>query len=160
MRSYQVFANMSPECAERMLRALSDKSPMIFAQALATASAAMKARPVYLKRQPFPKRAAAVRRALSRVAANPIADEVLAIYFLECQPDLLTEWLDRVGLEHEEGSLKAETPEAPEEAALKSAIGEYLSADDNPDRPVLLQAFAAQAAIEWPVLDAQFEVDR
>ena len=159
MRSYQVFANMSPDCAERMMRGLSDKSPMVFAQALATASAAMKARPVYLKRQPFAKRAAAVRRALSRVTANPMADEILAVYFLECQRDLLTEWLDRVGLEHEDGSLKEETPEAPEESLLKSAIAEYLAADDNPDRPLLLQAFGAQVAIEWPALDAQLEVD-
>ena len=111
MRSYQVFANMSPECAERMMQGLAEKSPGIFAQAVAAASAAMKARPVYLKRQPFARRAAAVRRSLSRVAANPIADEVLAVYFLECQRELLVEWLDRLGLEHEEGSLKIDAPE-------------------------------------------------
>jgi len=82
MRSYQVFAAMSQEDAARFLKTLSDEAPTMFNQALMAASAAMKARPVYLKRQPFDKRAAAVRRALSRVAANPVADEVLAVYFL------------------------------------------------------------------------------
>ena len=39
--------------------------------------------PAFIAKQPFAKQAAAVKRALSRVAANPLADETLALYFLE-----------------------------------------------------------------------------
>ena len=106
MRSYHVFASMSAERAAQMLKPLAQKAPAVFAQAVAVASAALKARPVYLLRQPFAKRAEAVRRALSRVASDPVASEVLAVYFLECRSELLVEWLDTVGLEHEEGTLK------------------------------------------------------
>jgi hypothetical protein len=154
MRSYQVFAGLDPQHAEQMLTRLAEKAPAMFLQALAAASAALKARPIYLQRQPFPKRAQAVRRTLSRVSANAIADEVLAVYFLECRKELLTEWLDQVGVEHKDGTLLADAPAAPAEKKLRAAVEGFRAAGDDPDRDLLLSAFAAQDAIEWPVLDA------
>lgn len=155
MRSYQVFAAMSQDRAVSMMRALAKESPGTFRQAVDAAALSIKARPVYMRRQPFEKRAEAVRRALSRVVANPVADELLAVYFLECRKDLLVAWLDLVGLEHQDGMLEQDAPEAPEEATLLAAIEAFLAADDDPDRELLLRAFAAQHAVEWPALDAR-----
>jgi hypothetical protein len=154
MRSYQVFASMTPEQATAMMRVLAEKVPGMFDQAVAAASAALKARPVYLQRQPFEKRADAVRRALARVAANDVASEILAVYFLECRKELLVEWLDLLGLEHDEGTLKADTPEPPGEARLREACATFRGAGDEADRELLLRAFAAQEAIDWPDLEA------
>ena len=155
MRSYQVFAAMSPERATEIMQVLSDEAPGVYVQAVATASAAMKARPVYLMKQPPEKRANAVRRALSRVAANPVAGEILAVYFLECRKNLLTEWLDLTGLEHDEGTLAEDAPAQPEKKKLEAAADAFISVDDDADRPLLLASFAAQEAIEWPDLDAR-----
>ncbi len=158
MRSYQVFASMSRDHAITMMRALSKASPAMFRQAVDAAALAIKARPVYMRRQPFEKRAEAVRRAMSRVAANPVADELLAVYFLECRKELLVEWLDLVGLAHEDGTLEDDEPAQPQEKALLEAADRYLAADDDADRELLLRAFAAQQVVEWPVLDARLEV--
>jgi hypothetical protein len=157
MRSYQVFSAMSPARAEAVMRGLSDKSPEMFRQALFAASAAMNARPVYLQRQPFEKQAQSIRRALSRVAANAVADEILAVYFLECRKDLLLEWLDELGIEHDDGTLKEDEPASPEKAALDKARAAFLGVDEDDDRDLLLRAFAAQSAIDWPDLDAMLE---
>jgi hypothetical protein len=154
MRSFQIFASLPPERASALLRTLSEKLPVVFAQALGAACIAMRSRPVYLQRQPFEKRAEAIRRALSRVAADPVAAEVLAAYFLECRKPLLVEWLDLVGLEHAEGVLASDAPPAPSDAALRGAVEKFLANDDDPDRPLLLRAFAAQEAIAWSTLDA------
>jgi hypothetical protein len=35
----------------------------------------------------------------------------------------------------------------------------YLAVDDDPDRPLLLAAFAAQDAIDWPDLEALLAAD-
>ncbi len=158
MRSYQVFASMSRDHAITMMRSLSKASPAMFRQAVDAAALAIKARPVYMRRQPFEKRAEAVRRAMSRVAANPVADELLAVYFLECRKELLVEWLDLVGLAHEDGTLEDDEPAQPQEKALLEAADRYLAADDDADRELLLRAFAAQQVVEWPVLDARLEV--
>jgi len=153
MRSYQVFAGLAPQHAEQMLTRLAEKAPAMFVQALAAASAALKARPVYLQRQPFAKRAEAVRRTLSRVATNTIADEVLAVYFLECRKELLIEWLDLLGVKHKDGTLEADAPPPPAEKKLREAVEGFRAAGDDPDRELLMRAFAAQDAVEWPVLD-------
>ena len=154
MRSYQVFAEMSSDRANAVMSELSKSAPQMYKQALVAASAAMNARPVYLKRQPFEKQAQAVRRALSRVAANGIAEEILAVYFLNCRKELLVEWLDMLGIEHDDGTLKDDTPVVPDKATLKKARDEFFAVDDDGDRPLLLSAFAAQTAIDWPDLEA------
>jgi hypothetical protein len=154
MRAHQVFAALEPEHAEAVLATLAEKAPAASAQALAVAAAFMNARPQYLRKQPFPKRAAAVRRALSRVKANDMAEEMLALYFLECRKELLLEWLGIVGLEHEDGILQDDAPPAPDPAELKAAVEKFRSADDDPDRGLLLRAFAAQTSIDWGDLDA------
>jgi hypothetical protein len=153
MRSYQVFAAMSPERAVAMLRVLSKQSPAMFRQAVDAAAIAIKARPVYMRRQPFEKRAEAVRRSLSRVVANPVADELLAVYFLECRKPLLIEWLDQLGLAHDDGTLEDEAPQQPAPERLHQAVDEFLAVDGDEDRDLLLRAFAAQDAVDWPALD-------
>jgi hypothetical protein len=153
MRPHQVFARMRPEEAEALFQTLHDELPGAYTQAVAAASAAFKARPQFLMKQPAGKRADMARRALSRVAADPLAEEILAAYFLELRRELLVEWLDGVGVEHEDGMLQ-DPPPAPEATRLRDAVATFMGADPSPDRALLLEAFAAQSAIEWPELEA------
>jgi hypothetical protein len=89
--------------------------------------------------------------------SNPISEEMLAVYFLECRNDLLVEWLDGLGLEHEKGTLKGEdAPPEPPAAKLAEALEGFrknAKDDDRADRELLLKAFAAQTSITWPELD-------
>lgn len=153
IRAYQIFAAMSPEQSETLLREIAEKSPGSFTQAVYAAAAAFKSRPQFLAKQPFAKRASMVRRALARVSTNPVAEELLAIYFLECKQDMLAEWLDALGIEHEEGSLKEDTPAEPPIAKLQEVVKSFRGDGEDFDRELLLKAFAAQDAIDWPALD-------
>ncbi len=157
MRSYQVFLEMTPERAAQVMAVVMEKSPAVYTQAVAATSAAMNARPKFLMRQPPEKRADMVRRTLARVRANDLAEEVLAAYFLEGRKELLIEWLDLVGLEHEDGVLKDENPGPPPRKRLEEAVASLLRGDGAEDRKLLLRAFAAQSAIDWPDLAATFE---
>lgn len=153
MRSFQVFAAMSADESEAFFGKVKEAAPAIFAQSLQAAAVALKTRPASLMKQPFVKQAAGVRRALSRVASNPIADETLAMYFLEVRKELLIEWLDGIGIEHDEGMLTEDSPEEPPPVSLDEAVQKFRSAADDADRELLLRAFASQASIEWPTLD-------
>jgi hypothetical protein len=138
------------------MRDLAEQAPGAFAQAMAAASAALKARPVYLQRMPFERRAEAVRRALARVSADDLGEELLAVYFLECRHKLLVAWLDAVGVEHEEGTLKDDAPPCPAESKLREAVAAFRRkrTADAADRDLLLRAFVAQRSIDWPALEA------
>jgi hypothetical protein len=157
MRSYQIFAAMPPDRAVAVMSELSKNAPQMFKQALFVASTSMNARPTYLQRQPFEKQVAAVRRALSRVAADGVAEEILAVYFLECRKELLVEWLDLLGIEHEDGILEGDSPAAPKKAELQKARDTFCGVDGDDDRSLLLNAFAAQSAINWPDLEMLLE---
>jgi hypothetical protein len=157
MRAHQVFAAMSPERAVALMGTLREHAPLAFAQALAVASAAMRARPVYLAKRPLEKQAEAARRAFARVSAADAAEQILATYFLECRTPLLEEWLDALGLAHEKGVLTDDSPEAPDSKKLGAAVEAFRAGDDPEEREILLQAFAAQTAIDWPELDALIE---
>jgi hypothetical protein len=157
MRAYQIFATMTPEHATAFFGRLAEQSPGSFQQAVGAAAAALNSRPQYLMKQPLEKRAAAVRRSLSRVAADVVAEEMLASYFLECRKPLLVEWLDATGVKHEDGVLEEDEPPEPSARKLGAAVKKFRSADEDPDRPLLLKAFAAQSAIDWPRLEALLE---
>lgn len=154
MKANQIFAAMELDHATEVFRKVKETSPTTFQHATAAACGALKIRPVYMNKQPFEKRVSSVRRALSLVVAGPIAEEMLAVYFLECRKDLLIEWLDLTKTEHEDGTLKAEQPPEPAEAELAASVQSFLAADDDRDRSLLLRAFSAQSAVDWPKLDA------
>lgn len=145
---------MTAAQSEAICAALADEAPGVYTQALAAAGAAMKARPAYLKKQTPERRAQAIRRALARVVAADLAEQVLAAYYLECRKELLLDWLDTLGLEHDDGSLSESAPAEPEAAALRKAVEAFRGGDDPADRELLLRAFAAQSAIDWPGLEA------
>ena len=157
MRPNQIFAAMSQEKCGQIMEKISQQSPEAVKQTVAAAALALKFRPQFLLKQPLAMRVSSVRRALSRTSANALAEELLAVYFLKCRLDLLTEWLDLVGLEHEEGMLKADVAQSPPEPELREKVARFRAVDGDEDRELLLEAFAAQTAIEWPVLDALIE---
>lgn len=154
MKPHQVFARMKPERAVALLGAIKQKLPGVYTQAVGAACFTLKARPQFLMKQSNEKRAELIRQALARVAAAPIAEEVLAAYFLEIRRELLVEWLDALGIDHENGILKNEDPQAPAQEALEVAVAKFRAGEDAADRELLLEAFAAQGAVEWPSLDA------
>ena len=157
MRPYQLFAAMAPEQARALLDALKEKAPLAYAQALGLTAGALKARPIFLQRLAPERRAELVRKALARVASDPVAEEMLAVYFIEGRNELLVEWLDLLGVKHEKGTLDGE-PQEPAAKKLAAAVEAFRKAAgdaDRADRELLMRAFAAQASIEWPGLDAQ-----
>jgi len=157
MRPNQIFAAMSQEKCGRIMETISQQSPEAVKQTVAAAALALKFRPQFLLKQPLEMRVSSVRRALSRTGSNPLAEELLAVYFLKCRLDLLSEWLDLVGLEHEEGILKSDVVTSPPEAELREKVARFRAVDGDDDRELLLKAFSAQTAIDWPVLDELVE---
>jgi hypothetical protein len=156
MRPYQLFGAMAPEQARAVIDALKERAPIAYAQALGLTAGAMKARPVFLQRLSPERRAELVRKALARVASDPVAEEMLAVYFIECRNELLVEWLDLLGVKHEKGTLEGE-PKEPAGKKLGAAVEGFRAAAGDADRAyreLLMRAFSAQSSIDWPKLDA------
>jgi hypothetical protein len=154
MRSNEIFARMSPEAALAFLDEIHKQAPAVEEIALSAAAGAFRLRPVFLRRQPRKRQAGWMRQALARTAMAAVAEEVLAEYFLEYHTELLGEWLDALGLEHEKGVLASNAPECPNPASLAGLVAEFRNGEDLPLRELLMRAFAAQSSINWPDLEA------
>jgi hypothetical protein len=107
-----------------------------------------------LKRQPRPRQAEWMRRALGRTVGAPLAEEVLASYFLDYENELLVEWLDALKMEHDEGRISGEIPPCPEPKELEAIVKKFRDGESPEKRALLVKAFASQSAIEWEALDA------
>ncbi|MBJ21402.1 MAG: hypothetical protein GY910_12460 [bacterium] len=153
MRPHQIIAAMSQEKFDQLLGQLNEDNPEVIRGTTLAAAQILKFRPKFLMKQAPAKRMKSIRQAVSRANSNHLAEELLAVYFLKCRLPLLTEWLDLMGLEHEEGVLTQEEVPCPEAADLQGKVQQFRSADGEDDRTLLLRVFAAQAAIEWPALD-------
>jgi hypothetical protein len=144
---------MTAEEAQRFLEALRTEAKGTRDMALAAAAQAFRLRPQFLRQQPRVRQAEWVRRALARPGNSSVAEEILAEYFLENHRPLLVELLDALGVPHEDGTLKEESPAAPAKAKLGKAVEAFRKGDEPERRELLLRAFAAQSAIDWPELE-------
>ena len=145
---------MTPEAAERFLEDLRDGSGAAAQVGLAAAAQAFKLRPQFLRKQPRKRQAEWMRRALARPGNAAVAEEVLADFFLGSHQVLLGELLDALGVEHTDGQLAEEHPRCPDKARLEKALASFRAGEHPERRELLLQAFAAQSAINWPPLEA------
>ena len=154
MRSNEVFSQMTPDAALAFLDEIHREAPNVEEIALSAAAGAFRLRPVFLRRQPRKRQSEWMRQALSRASFAAVAEELLAEYFLEYHSQLLGELLDALGLEHEKGVLKGDTPQCPEKSALQAAVAKFRAGESPARRELLLRAFAAQSSIDWPDLEA------
>lgn len=146
---------MTPERAELLLADMKQVAPGASAIALAAAAQAFRLRPEFLRGQPRKRQAEWMRKALSRPTTAAVAEEVLAEYFLSGRKPLLVELLDALGIAHDEGALRDASPACPPAPELEPAVAKFRSGGERELRELLLAAFAAQSAIEWPALEAQ-----
>ena len=101
---------MTPAEAESFLVEIRKEAPEVARLALDAAAGAFRLRREFMRRQSRARQAEWMRRALGRRIGAPLAEEVLATYFLEYHLELLEELLDLFGLEHEGGQLSIESP--------------------------------------------------
>jgi hypothetical protein len=144
---------MTNEECLAFFQGLRDEVRPLYKQAEIVSAASLRVRPVFLSKQPFPKRCEMMRKALALKINADASGEILATYFMDKHNQELGELLDLLKVEHEEGSLKSSNPPQPDEKLIKSATKKFLAGEKAELRSVILKAFAGQSAIDWPALD-------
>jgi len=153
MRSNEIFSRMTTEEAARFLELMKQDARPVAAMALNAAAHAFKLRPEFLRKQPRARQAEWMRKSLGRTMAAAVSEELLATYFLDYQQPLLIELLDALGVPHEEGQLESAEPECPPTEKLAETIESFRKGEGQQRRELLLWAFAAQSAIDWPAFE-------
>lgn len=152
MKYNEIFANMSPELGERILMFLREDQREAYKQVVGGLATKRKLRPVFVQRKPLPKQLEWLLTSLRLPLSNEIGEQVISLYFMQGQQAMLIQFLDDLGIEHEEGTIE-DLPETLEGEKIKAAMDRLFEAFPDEEVALYLQIFAFQSDGDYPELD-------
>lgn len=148
-----IFQRTSPALAARIFSYLLENEKPLYKAAIEAVAKQRKLRPVFIERKPREERHAWLREALGRKASDEISAHVLQIWLVGAHSNLLCDFLDSLGIEHDENGTVNHLPPQPAREALEKAVGDLLQKHDPEIVVVYLHAFQALDDNGWAELD-------
>lgn len=145
MQVLQQLEAMSPERFLALYEALAKEG---FGPLDDKVAAALKFRPVAIRRLPMAKRAETARKLLLRGKETETCYELFGAYLVTNAKDLVAEFLDGTGVPHED-CMVADVDASQPDPAKVSAVVQALDAKYDPADVTLYLALAAQ---QWPAV--------
>jgi hypothetical protein len=158
LTSHELLGFMSPPLALDILTYAYESDKPLYRATLGAVADARKLRPVFLERQPRPQRHAAMLATLSRPALDLVAGNLLRIWLLKKHKQMLADFLDALGIPHQEGVVE-DLPAAMDEAKIRAAVDALLGKYPPEVVAVYLHAFSEMNTVAWPILKTMLESD-
>jgi len=100
-------------------------------------------RPIFVERKPREERFAWMKDALSKVVNDPVAAHLLQVWLVGAQSAVLCDFLDALGIKHDENGTVESLPSAPAKEALAVAVDALFAKHDAGIVAVYLHTFQA-----------------
>ncbi len=150
---HELIGFMSPKMANQILEDTQANNREVYRALVAAMAEAQKMRPVFIGRQPKERRHKNFVQMLSRIGAEEHAGNLIRGWLFKEHKDVLTDFLGKLGIEHEEGMVD-ELPDSIDDAKLNEAVDLLLEKHDQELVAVYLTAFNASNENRWDNLDA------
>lgn len=158
LKSHELLGFMSPPLALEILNYAHETDKPLYRATLGAVAEARKLRPVFLERQPRPQRHATMLATLARPTLDMVTANLLRTWLLKKHKQMLIDFLDALGIAHQEGVVE-ELPPAMEEAKVRAAVETLLAKYPHEAVAVYLHAFSDMNEVEWPGLKAMLVSD-
>ena len=158
LTAHELLGFMSPALALDILTFTNENDKPLYRATLSAVAEARKLRPVFLERQPKPQRHQAMLASLSRPALETVTNTLLRGWLLKKHKTMLTDWLDSLGIKHEEAVVE-EIPPTMDDAKLGAAVDALLAKYPPETAAVYLHAFNEMNEQEWPNLSKMLDMD-
>jgi len=158
LTAHELFGFMSPALALEILTYALENDKPLYRATLSSVAEARKLRPVFLERQPKPQRHTTMLTMLARPGLDAVASNLLHSWLLKRHKQMLTDFLDALGIAHEEGVVE-KLPPAMDDAKLRIAVDAILAKYPSETVAVYLHAFNKMNDSEWPNLTAMLNSD-
>lgn len=153
LKPHEIFSRMSPAVAARLFAFLMETEKPLYKATIETLARQRKMRPVFVERKPREERHAWLHENLGRKASEGAAAHLLQIWLVGAHRKLLCDFLDALGIAHEENGTVETLPPAPSRTALTAAV-EFLFAGHDPEIvAIYLHTFQALDETGWPTLE-------
>ncbi|MEO1862772.1 MAG: hypothetical protein ABGY13_06810 [Verrucomicrobiia bacterium] len=155
---HELIGFMSPKMANRILEDTQANNREVYRALVASMAQAQKMRPVFIGRQPKERRHKSFVQMLSRAGSEEHAGNLIRGWLFKEHKDVLTGFLGKLGIEHEEGMVD-DLPESISDDALNAAVNLLIEKYDRELVAVYLTAFNASNENRWGNLDALLAED-
>ena len=153
LQPHEIFARMPEPVSEQLLGYLFEKEKPLYKATIDTLTKQRKLRPVFVERKPRTERHAWMRDVLGKKANESVAAHLLQIWLVGAHAKLLCDFLDALGIAHDENGTIEELPSAPEKSKLSAAIEGLYASHDPGVVAVYLHAFQALDEKGWSTLE-------
>ena len=158
-KTNEIFAKMPAATAANLFAHLAEKERDLVKVTIEQLAKQRNLRPVFVERKPKLERFAWMQEALGRARNEAVAAHLLQIWLVGAHAKLLCDFLDALGIAHDENGTIEELPTAPEKAKLIPAVDAVLAQHDPTVVAVYLHAFQATDEHGWPSLEALLAED-
>jgi hypothetical protein len=159
MKCYEIFGKLSPELTNEIFAYLLEFEKPVYKAMIQNIASRRKLRPVFIERKPKDERHLWLQQAFSLRSADDIAMQILQIWLLGAQREMICEFLDSLGIEHDGKGVVENLPEEPPREKLTDAITRLLEKRSPEVVAVYLHAFQGMDDRGWPVLDEALATD-
>ena len=150
----EIVARLSPTLTEQLFAFLHDKERKLYRATIETLAKQRNFRPVFVEKMPTPRRHSWMKEQMGRPTNAAVSAHLLQIWFVGGHADLLCDFLDALGIKHDDNGTIEQLPPAPDKAAVRSAVDAVLAKHDAALVGAYLHAFQAlDDAGGWPSLE-------
>ncbi|HEY6168389.1 MAG TPA: hypothetical protein VI454_10140 [Verrucomicrobiae bacterium] len=158
MTSHEILGFMSSKLSTQILDELFVEDKPFYKAVLAGVANARKVRPLFLEKLSRAERHPMMINALSRPSMDESAGNLLRGWLLKKQKPLLRDFLDGLGIAHEDGVVE-NLPDSVEDAKLHATTETLLGKYPHEAVAVYLLAFNQMNETRWSNLDALLQKD-
>jgi hypothetical protein len=152
MSPNDIFSQMPESTSTAILSDIFEHEKVLYKNLIENLAKQRKLRPVFVERKPRVERFAWIKDALGRKQNEPIAANFLQIWLVNRHAAMLCDFLDSLGIAHDENGTVDTIPPQPDKAALETAVNGLLGKYDQAFVAVYLNAFQALDDTGWPAL--------
>jgi hypothetical protein len=159
LTSGEIFQRASPALVSNLFSYIFENEKPLYKATIEAVAKQRKLRPVFIERKPRNERHAWLHEALGRKANDAIAGHILQIWLVGQHKALLCDFLDALGIKHDENGTVEQLPPQPEKELLEKAVDDVLQKHEAETVAVYLHAFQALNDTGWTSLDEILQSD-
>ena len=154
MRTHELFQKMSPERAAEIFVYMHKEQKSVYKAAIQGLANQRNLRGVFIERKPPAERHAWMKTALSRPVSDTLATHLVQAWLLGANKPMLCDFLDALGIAHDEDGTVEELPSAPPKEKIAEAVEQLLGKYPPESVAIYLHAFRdMDSSIQWPPLN-------
>lgn len=153
LKPHEIFTRMPPETAAQIFTFLMEKERPLYKATIESLAKQRKLRPVFVERKPRQERLIWLKETLGRRNSESVAAHLLQIWLVGEHKQILCDFLDVLGIAHDENGTIETLPPPPAKPDLQRAVQTLLEKHDPAVVAVYLHAFQALDENGWPALE-------